>query len=277
MTIAHILLTLANVSLITLIASTGHAQTSSAGSGEAGLSAASSSTSTPTSTLNPSSSSQPTSSATGNPSSSNPIGPSINNNTRSASSVQIDTKAQDEKFNIPSSANSEWHKHCVNKSLNLNGDFQSIHSFFGLSGQWSVGPAVSTQLVKYDLAKKQAGFNTSVGAGASFRFYRPIELKDETTGQVKDTVYIGAVRPECRQTSFGTDRKSYRAAPLFSITPTLYATKPTSEGDLAVQPALLLGFFEDILNFGVGFNMTGPAAEKGNVFLLMSIGTGFSF
>jgi hypothetical protein len=26
-----------------------------------------------------------------------------------------------------------------------------------------------------------------------------------------------------------------------------------------------------------GFNLTGPAAEKGNVFILMSIGTGFAF
>jgi hypothetical protein len=188
------------------------------------------------------------------------------------------TKVQDEKFNIiPSSANSEWKKVCVNKSLNLNGDFQSLHSFLGASGQWSVGPAVSTQLVKYDLAKKQAGFNTSIGAGASFRFYRSIDIKDETAGNVVDTVFVGQVRPECRQSSFGSDRKSYRAAPMFSITPTLYATKPTSEGDLAVQPAILLGFFEDILNFGVGFNMTGPAAEKGHVFLLMSIGAGFDF
>jgi len=184
---------------------------------------------------------------------------------------------QDDKFSIPSSANLEWKKACIDKSLNLNGDFQTSESFLWMSeGQWSVGPAVSTQLVKYDMSKKQAGFNTSVGAGASFRFYRNIAIKDEE-GTTKDTVGISQIRRECRQSSFGGDRKSYLAAPMFSITPTLYATKPTTAGDLSVQPALLLGFFEDILNVGVGFNLTGPTGEKGNMFLLMSIGTGFSF
>lgn len=184
---------------------------------------------------------------------------------------------QDEKFSIPSSANSEWQKYCVDNSLNLNGDFQSYKTIFGqIDGQWSVGPTVSTQLIKFDMAKKQAGFNASVGAGASFRFYRPIRIKNGD-GSLLQKVYIGQVRTECRQTSFGWDRKSYRASPLFSITPTLYATKPTSAGDLAIQPAIVLGFFEDVLNFGVGFNLTGPPEEKGHVFLLMSIGTGFNF
>ncbi len=183
-------------------------------------------------------------------------------------------RTQDEKFKIPSSANSEWRKFCVDDSLNLNGDFQSFKSIFGIDGQWSVGPTVSTQLIKYDMAKKQAGFNASVGAGASFRFYRPIRIKDSPH---PGKVFIGQVRTECRQTSFAWDRNSYRASPLFSITPTLYATKPTSAGDLAIQPAIVLGFFEDVLNFGVGFNLTGPPEEKGHVFLLMSIGTGFSF
>ena len=240
MTKTHILVSLASLSLIALITSTGNAQTSSTGAAETGISATPSPTPVPSGPSNSPPSSQPTQPVT--------------ENSLPKANITI-TKTQDEKFNIPSSANSEWKGECVNKSLNLNGDFQSVHSLFGLSGQWSVGPAVSTQLVKYDMAKKQAGFNTSVGAGASFRFYRPIEIKDETTGKVTETVFVGQVRSECRQSSFGSDRKSYRAAPMFSITPTLYATKPTNEGDLAVQPALLLGFFEDILNLGVGFNL----------------------
>lgn len=254
----HLLVSLAGLSLITLITSTGNAQTSS-----------------PEATPQVGSTTPPTA-ASGPPNSPPPAQPPQIGTGNSLPRTTV-TKTQDEQFSVPSSANSDWQGKCVNKSLNLNGDFQSVHSLFGLSGQWSVGPAVSTQLVKYDMAKKQAGFNTSVGAGASFRFYRPIEIKDETTGKVTETVFVGQVRSECRQTSFGSDRKSYRAAPMFSITPTLYATKPTNEADLAVQPALLLGFFEDILNLGVGFNLTGPPGEKGNVFLLMSIGTGFSF
>ena len=198
---------------------------------------------------------------------------SINGNGNAA------TEPVNEHFAVPPSANDNWKNVCVDKTQNLNGDFQESKSFLWLAeGQWSVGPSVSTQLVKYDMAKKQAGFNTSVGAGASFRFYRNITIRNSDGTPVSGgTVGISQIKRECRQSSFGGDRKSYLAAPMFSITPTLYATKPTTAGDLSIEPALLLGFFEDILNVGVGFTLTGPPGEKGNVFLLMSIGTGFSF
>ncbi len=176
---------------------------------------------------------------------------------------------------IPRSANQRWEAVCVDRSLNLNGDIQSFKT--GGFGQWSVGPAVSTQLIKYDFGKKRAGFNTAVGAGAAFRFYRPIEIKPPGGGHAMSTVYISEVKQECRQSSFGQNTKGYLAAPLFSITPTIYASEPVDQDDLSVQPAILLGFFEDILNVGVGFNLTGPAGEKGNVFMLMSIGAGFDF
>lgn len=131
--------------------------------------------------------------------------------------------------------------------------FQKSESFLWyVPGQWSVGPSVSTQLVKSDMAKKQAGFNTSVGAGASFRFYRNIDIRNEQGG-APETVGISQIRRDRRQSSFGSGRGSYLAAPMFSITPTLYATKPTNEPDLAIQPALPARFFEDILNVGVGF------------------------
>jgi hypothetical protein len=79
--------------------------------------------------------------------------------------------------NIPHSANSTWKEVCVDKSLNLLGDLQD--GFFGQGkGMWSIGPSVSTQLIKFDLAKERAGFNTSVGVGAAFRFYRGITIKD---------------------------------------------------------------------------------------------------
>lgn len=179
--------------------------------------------------------------------------------------------------NIPQSANSTWEAVCVDRSLNLLGDFQgSVFDYW--KGSWSVGPSVSTQLIKFDLAKERAGFNTSVGVGASFRYYNKIQIKDSNGKPKNPPVTISQVKQECRQTTFkARSEKSYLAAPLFSITPTLYVTKPTSQGDLEVQPAILLGFFEDILNFGVGWNLTGPPGEKGNVFLLMSIGAGFNF
>lgn len=175
---------------------------------------------------------------------------------------------------IPVSANQEWEAVCVDRSLNLNGDIQT---FSGDKGQWSVGPAVSTQLIKYDFGKKRAGVNTALGAGASFRFYQPIIIEDINSNPVGKPVYISDVKQACRQTSFGKNTKGYLAAPLLSITPTLYVSEPVDQDDLSVQPAILLGFLEDILSVGVGFNLTGPSGEKGNVFMLMSIGAGFNW
>src|ERR1044072_1128241 len=68
-------------------------------------------------------------------------------------------------------AKKERIEYCTNNILKPLGD---------LGPYISVGPAVSTQLIRYDLASKKAGFNTSVGAGASIRFY-PI-TKNEKDG-----------------------------------------------------------------------------------------------
>ncbi|MEO8324823.1 MAG: hypothetical protein ABI618_03170 [Nitrospirota bacterium] len=202
-------------------------------------------------------------------------------------SVQI-TRASEEA--------QDWYNECVDKDLLVNGDFQSGENLFGMPwfpGQWSVGPSLNTQLIKYDFAKKKAGFNTSIGIGASFRFYPTILLKnidpnknEPPATKADDSVNISEIKAGCRQTSYGSGQGQnpktkknwdYYAAPLFSITPTLYATKPVADDDLSLQPAILLGFFEDILNMGVGFNLTGPSGEKGNVFILMGIGYGFKF
>jgi hypothetical protein len=39
----------------------------------------------------------------------------------------------------------------------------------------------------------------------------------------------------------------------------------------------MLGFFDDIINIGTGFNLTGNNGEVGDVFLLMSLGAGFNW
>ena len=142
-----------------------------------------------------------------------------------------------------------------------------------IGDHWSVGSAVSAQLVKYDLASKQVSFNRSIGVGASFRYYTAEEI-DGKKFKVND------IKPDCRATSFSAtdvsdDPKSGKLiSNWFSITPTLYATQ-AENSDLSVQPAILLGVFRDILNIGTGFNLTGP--DKGHTFLLFSIGSGFNF
>ena len=73
----------------------------------------------------------------------------------------------------------------------------------------------------------------------------------------------------------GKERKKKLASALFSITPTLYASKQADDANIAVQPALLVGFFDDIISVGPGFTLSGP--QTGKVFLVFSVGYGFKF
>jgi hypothetical protein len=150
----------------------------------------------------------------------------------------------------------------------LTGDLNSLRTG---SGEWSVGTAVQAQAIRYDFAKKQAGFNNGLGAGASFRYYRDVDIGSEKN------VPVSRIKQDCRASTFRLKNENTVAAPLFSITPTIFVSKLDDTSDLIVQPALMLGFFEDILNVGVGFNLTGRQGEVGNVFLLMSLGMGFQF
>jgi hypothetical protein len=149
----------------------------------------------------------------------------------------------------------------------LTGDFNNVHMF---GGEWSVGTSLQAQTVRYDFAKKQAGFNNGVGAGASFRFYKDVKTPS-------GNIPVSRIKQECRASTFRLKNENTIAAPLFSITPTLFASKLDDTSDLIVQPAVMLGFFEDIINVGAGFNLTGRQGEVGNVFLLMSLGMGFQF
>ena len=139
-------------------------------------------------------------------------------------------------------------------------------------GQLSVGTAIQAQAVRYDLAKHQATFNTGLGAGASFRYY-----KDIFNPITREKVPVSRIKQDCRAATFRLKNENTLAAPLFSITPTIFASKLDDTSNLTVQPAIMIGFFEDILNIGAGFNLTGKPGEVGHVFLLMSIGMGFQF
>ncbi|WP_447962459.1 hypothetical protein [Nitrospira sp. Ecomares 2.1] len=141
-------------------------------------------------------------------------------------------------------------------------------------GEWTVGLAALAQAIKYDFAKKKAGFNNGLGAGVSFRFYRDVYVP----GQAKK-VPISRIRSDCRARTFQlrdeTDIPD--AAPVFSVTPTIFASQIVGEDNLKVEPAIMLGFFEDIINVGAGFNLSGKNGEVGDVFLLLSIGAGFNW
>ncbi len=176
----------------------------------------------------------------------------------------------------------------------LFGDLVSLGKSFQ---NWSAGVTVSTQAIKYTFGAEKVSSNTSGGVGVAFRYYGHSPVGDEAEtrrlgydpkdldvangyGSGNKDYYqlpIYRIKPECRATTsdFGKERKEKLASSIFSIIPTVYATKPDSVNDIVVQPALLIGFFDDIISVGPGFSLTGP--EKGKVFLVLSLGYGFKF
>jgi hypothetical protein len=126
----------------------------------------------------------------------------------------------------------------------------------------TMGTAASLKLFAYDLAAKKGALADGAGIGAPIRFY---------SGN------IHAVKDKCRSRSYR--RTSIAEDPqtgaignhLFSITPTIYFSKTVNANDIAIQPALVLSLWNDILHFGAGFNLSGQ--NQGNAFLLFGIGT----
>ncbi len=130
---------------------------------------------------------------------------------------------------------------------------------------WSAGTHLSTQVLKYDLAAKKASSAENLGMGIAIRYYNE---------KVSD------IKSECRATTFDAknvdedpDKGKIRFA-LFSINPTVFYSKPQNSSDFNTQPALVFSFLNDLVSFGLGFNMTG--ADKGHVFVLLSLGAGFN-
>lgn len=175
-------------------------------------------------------------------------------------------------------------------------------AFGDLGNYWSVGVTASTQAVKYTFGTKQASSAASAGAGVAFRYYgkstlgtgeaaKAIGFEQKDLDAIKkldggkfydqdtDTyaLPISKISTACRATTsdIGKDRTEKLASALFSITPTVYYVKQAAENDISLQPALLVGFFDDLISIGPGFNLTGP--EKGKVFLVLSLGYGFKF
>jgi hypothetical protein len=135
------------------------------------------------------------------------------------------------------------------------------------------GPSASIQAARYDFASKKAAIATGAGAGISIRFYNNVQIKGEA-----EPLEFTNIHPDCRRTTFDGGRgkdpeKPKIVGPAISITPIIYYSMTESSPELSVQPAIQLGFLEELINVGVGFNLTGP--QKGHVFLLLSLGYGF--
>ncbi len=159
---------------------------------------------------------------------------------------------------------------CENVGAGYSGDLPEWRMD---EGEWTVGLAAQAQALKYDFATKKAGFNSGVGGGVSFRFYQDVDISGVGVRR------ISQIRTECRMSTWQTQAEAWlpKATPLFSISPIAYVTQLTGEDNLRVEPAIMLGFFDDIVNIGPGFNLTGKDGEVGDVFFLLSIGAGFNW
>lgn len=146
-------------------------------------------------------------------------------------------------------------------------------------GNVSFGPTVAAKVLTYDLASKKAGFNTGVGAGFSMRLYSDVKLARSEDGKTPEARFgIKQIKKDCRGETFDgawmqPDNK--KVIPWMSVTPIVYASKSEGNQEIAIQPAISVGFLGELVNIGAGFNLSGP--DKGHVFLLLSLGYGFKF
>lgn len=144
----------------------------------------------------------------------------------------------------------------------------------------SVGPTVAAQAFNYDLAAKRVSFNAGGGAGLAVRVYwPPVSFEGDRENNVRPVSYgINQIRKRCRIESFDPDlfkTDTQKVAPLFSISPMVFASKSERGDDIRVQPVISVGFLGELVNVGAGFNLSGP--DKGHVFILLSLGYGFKF
>lgn len=137
-------------------------------------------------------------------------------------------------------------------------------------GDFSIGPSVAAQVLRYDLASQKAAFNTGIGAGISVRWYGKTEVGG-TKYSIKD------IKSECRadtlDAAFKVSENRFKVGYLIAISPFLYVSKVEGTDELNVQPAVQMSFLSDLLTVGTGFNLTG--IDKGHMFLLLSLGWGF--
>ena len=148
-----------------------------------------------------------------------------------------------------------------------------------LDNNVTVGMTATAQLLRFNLSSGKASVNTpGLGAGVAFRYYPDGWIENGTTKKPKDIRYI---RSDCRATTFDAltfeenPEKARVAFPLVSIIPTVFVSKDEKTSEVTVDPALVAGFFRDIVTVGVGVKTTGP--DRGKPFLLFGLGAGFKF
>ena len=157
-----------------------------------------------------------------------------------------------------------------------------------LSTNWTVEPIVTVQMVKYTFSNHKASINAQgAGVGITFKYYpdpRMIAASAEQREITKtqkdgtDATYIKfdgqkdirRIKGACRATSF--DQTNKLAGSLLSVGPVVFVSKPDT-GDTQVQLGVVVGFFENLVQIGLGMNVSPN--EHLDPFLMLGFAKGF--
>jgi hypothetical protein len=144
-----------------------------------------------------------------------------------------------------------------------------------LGKNWSVGTKATASFFRYNLASEKASFNDkTLGIGLSFRYYTDNQLKNTGHNDINDVPRACRARTEdlldfSRSNSDGTLAK---AGSWISFSPTLFVSKTESEGDVAIQPAIVIGLLNDIISIGAAYNLTGTGRGQWSIIVGPSYG-----
>lgn len=147
-----------------------------------------------------------------------------------------------------------------------------------LGDNWSVGTKATVALFRYNLATERSSFNEkSVGVGLSFRYYSDDQLESIGHTSIKNVPRACRARTE-DLLDFSNPRKAGNLPKIgswISVSPTLFVSKAETDNDVSIQPALIVGFFNDILSVGTSYNLTGQG--KGQWSILIGPSYGFQW
>jgi hypothetical protein len=147
-----------------------------------------------------------------------------------------------------------------------------------LGDNWSVGTKATLALFRYNLASERASFNEkSAGVGLSFRYYSDDQLNSIGHTSIKNVPQACRARTEDLLDFFRPTKAGLlpKIGSWISLSPTLFVSKAENESDVSLQPAIIVGLFNDILSIGTSYNLTGTG--KGQWSLLIGPSYGFQW
>ncbi len=156
-------------------------------------------------------------------------------------------------------------------------DYGEANHIGDLYDNVSVGSKATASLFRYNIATEEASFNErTLGVGLSFRVYTSSQLANAGKTSIKEVPQACRARTaDLWDFSRAKNGEKAKVGSLVSFSPTLFVSKTETEGDVSIQPAIVVGFFNDILSIGTAYNLTGTG--KGQWSLLIGPSYGFQW